>query len=643
MLSTSHEVGKLVKSATTAVSVTDGVPTDLPKILSNLLNNAHPEHKSSISSLNFKFDKSAPLLGTSGIPHPPFLLNPDLFSLQGSAKNKEVISSKTLAIAAIKYIQFPLIAYRVQVIEKLNIQDELIGIEDSKVPYDPLVEYGGFLHIVTRIRQDIAIDNDKTEEELNLAQNRRITLEALSDALRKVAGDYSKISDLIELALSSDETFHKRQSIAKSIVLSDIYHNRGDIDPHAFNIELQFFTRKLIREVGGIYEVKQADSKINFINTIKTARSSEDIKEALYNLAQLESVGLSPISSIKPSNFNSWIESLASGNGLVDFRRLDKEHAYSLMNSIEQIFENIEILFNIDNNLSYVDKLFLAESKLEQQGKIKESFLLTQILANLSQFPVFLESNEISISFVAYLSKLNNFLTETIRVLQKNIDDSSFSLDFILPILEQFTSSESSKLVYSNERVLKLRNTYFRLQDNSYTPEDIITILRAFVSAREQKPEDTKGEDKYPTNISEWILYTMDKGHTHSLGGLVQGGDDQEILSKINEFIPIMEKCLPLYEICAYLKDWLPWTSNLAWDQSSTSKEVQYQLLMSQAMLIAFEADSAKLKKFIIDFMRASEEEGSIFHRIRFEDQFEGLDEDKALRIKEIRGRFFSL
>ncbi|GEM_PF-4679055 len=592
-------VGRAISlSASPNSALPDGVtPRDVHGLLMGLFEGAFkgvPDDQLDLyARLDIDFDRSAMLIGTHGIPSKPFVINPRLFELEGFNDTGERISSITLGQAALKFIQAPLLFYRIRVINALQLEEQLIAGENfGKSSIDSLIEYSSYLHVITVIRAGIS-DPEK-------GRGREIALKSLANSLKNLP-DYEAVGRLIEFALTKESDFGKRQKFAIAAASSEFYGEIALPDSDDARFDVHGFTRKLVVDVGGIFPEDRVQLLKKLEDSISAAQSIEELVAIVTELAKIEDLELSPVRSHHYSSFDDWLKGLS---------RRDRWEAFIALHDMEQFLIVVERAFSLRDDLG-VDTVVGTLNDKDQE-------IFGSLVGELAQVAETLENKPISHSLFVELSSLVKFFEVVSTGNQEEVRQA---------LRECQESRAENKVTKVDLLRSDIKDLVARLHENKGTPEDVIDLLRMTLGATRGLPPPHEDRPKLPMTISEWALYVKDMEHTHTLTFLVEHGTEEQIRERVRLHLQLMETALPLYALCDRLQQWTPWIEALS----------EQDALMAQATLIAFEGRPERLTHCLSEILRARESHETIWHKVFNDPSLDMIDGASELRDEFLR------
>lgn len=619
-------------------------PRDIHGLFMRAFEGLDPHARSQYAELAIKFDRDVPLVGTRGIPQFPFIINPELFELAGrdedggplrkiTNKSGEQVHEISLGQAALLFVQLPLLFYRMRVIDALHLQEAILygDAADQKTSTDSLVEYAGYLHIVTKIRSAVEVSEIGDEAINQRAHARRSALEALSNAFNQIPG-YEPLARLIDFALSNESNFAVRQSLARNMAASPIYGAAALSTDLETLCDTQEFTKRLIKDVGGLYP----DNRTNLLSELEKSISDagndlDALGKVLVRLANDEDLELSPIAPLRLLDFHSWLEGLSRKDRWTSFKLLNDEQKLNLLVQVEEAFKLRDRLLVTGEGVhgAQIDEIL---PKVFLEGS-RENLTVGLFLSELAQLTERLESQGISQQMIIDLSTLIDFFNSISALVER--DD--ISPETVGAVLDRCLNARVNEVpaTTSTERSKEIRDLVYRLKGGDSDYSDVINVLRissgkeSNLIAGELPSARQKGE-ALPSTISQWILYVWSQKHTHSLSALIDGESEAVIERNAKLHVQLMYAALPIYALCDTILDWDPWIENLQLQDPT----------MSQAMLIAFEARTERLTHFLSEVMRQKQDPTSIWHNVFTSERFEGLSESSNKAALELRDEF---
>ena len=618
----------------------DLMPKDVQRLFLRAFEALDDDSRQQYSDLAVQFDRELPLFGTRGIPQLPFTINPEIFELAKRDEFGNLISELkdsageeiheiTVGQVGLLYVQFPLLFYRMRVINDLKLHDAILYGDDANTSTstDSLVEYAGYLHAVTKIRSAV--------QEPQVGPRRRSALEALAGALKQKPG-YEALSELIDFSLSDFSDFGRRQALARAAAGSPIYGDDALSNDMETICDAQVFTKRLIKEVGGLYP----EDKVNLQNEIEISiENAKDDAEALMHvvlrLANDEDLELSPIAPLRPMNFHEWLAGLSRKDRWNVFKTFDQEQKINLLQLVAEAYnlrDRLLLLPESDNSsFSNFDGKILA---VFPEGS-RNHFAVGMLISELSQLTEQIEERGISQQLIVDLSSLVEFF----RTADSLINSRQLDQTGLKAALDQCLSSRATDTPVNLRlsRGEEIRALVERLHDKDANSDfsDVINVLRISSGSESnlatgQLPAPRASGDALPSTIKEWILYVWSQKHTHSLSALIDGESEQQIEDNVRLHMRLMYAALPLYSLCDTLLDWPPWLDQLG----------EQDALMAQAMLIAFEARPDRLTHCLSEVMREIKDESSIWHTVFTSTRLQGLTDSHQANIINQREEF---
>ena len=212
---------------------------------------------------------------------------------------------------------------------------------------------------------------------------------------------------------------------------------------------------------------------------------------------------------------------------------------------------------------------------------------------------------------------------------------SAADVEAIITDVKSFNDSDTKQSVkYSvdaDERLkLDIKDLSLRFSRGDLEPIDVLKILQIFVASNEHV-SGSEVDSQYPSDLTTWLKYVIDKGHTHSFGAFAGKGEaESESIKRIEAFSYLLQETLPLYALADTLREWKPWSDQL------------HDPLVAAVTLIAFESKLDVIENILAQVKTRMTIEGDIFHIIFNQDQFDGLASDQRVSAMKYRDLFIS-
>jgi hypothetical protein len=386
------------------------------------------------------------------------------------------------------------------------------------------------------------------------------------------------------------------------------------------------FTQKLINNVGGVRTATNEELSKILRQRLESTKDEEEVILLVAELAALENLDINPFSKPKPTNYEEWIELIASKDRWESFSLLSPSEQFELLVKTKVLFDSHAKILEDFDYLNPVFDLYqtLPSDNYEQKldGKnysVQDVELLTSLgmqLPDLLEDMVFNHESAQNIIFAIRFFEQFNELNKNLSVnqVEEMIADAKS--------LNELPSKQQALLpVAADERLkLDIKDLSLRFSKGELEPLDVLKILQIYLSSNEKVSNTDGALTEYPSDLTSWLKYVIQKGHTHSFGAFAgKGQAEDESIKKIEAFSYLLQETLPLYAMADSLREWEPWVQQM------------HDPLVAAVTLIAFESKLDVIQNILEQVKARMLIKGDIFNEVFNQSEFDGLTAEQKL------------